>query len=683
MKKNIFLLSICLVVISFIYTLPIFDSINLSRAVALPTVYDTNGYERIGVQIENLNNKNIDTYEYYDFINEAAVKNNLVIYVYALGQSEEIGQYEHTIFVTTNEVYLKERVLLEEGYIDIQDEESMYATYNEKDSGKILQFFGEAAIRISAIQNYEFLGKYLNIINLEGDFIENATNFFNEVSQEFGLMNVASAQHFSQEGSAVREKEILKEVNGSIVIKFAIVLILTVFFCIKVFSQEKKISFYKLDGETNFSIYLKIFLNKYLLYQGIAALLFIGLLYVFYGGNFNTWKILSFITICVLLGFIVLQIIASMMIYLFISYVPVTKAVKGENKLSDLQIFTYIVKFIVIVVIIPIIGSTFEEAKNFIIINYRYNHVYEKLENYYYFGSQGFSQEYDRDIGTENFIELRDKLVKEDGLFSQGRSFFIEDNFDPENLNVFYSVDQFYLSQNQLLNECDINAICIYIRRDNSMDTEDVIENAKTLTRTEIPIQFIHYDDPLPTYSISDLMYNDFMDENFPIIYTPPEERLDGQLNGMIFYHDGGLVSAQRRIDDVFKEFGYASKFRIVSMQSSYRQSYQFYSMKAFQEFIKFCILILAYIFTNRLLIEVDMDTNRKRYKMSKIEGVNPYSFLIYFLKVCSPAVLALFVCILTNRIQDILLVISVVAIIESILYGLYLYKYSNIRRFK
>ena len=96
--------------------------------------------------------------------------------------------------------------------------------------------------------------------------------------------------------------------------------------------------------------------------------------------------------------------------------------------------------------------------------------------------------------------------------------------------------------------------------------------------------------------------------------------------------------------------------------------------------------MVIAYILANRLLIEVDIDNNRKLYELSAYEGVSPYRFTIYFLKIVSPSLLALLGCILARRLvlnESLFLVIIFIVIIELALYLLYNYKYINIRRFK
>ena len=149
---------------------------------------------------------------------------------------------------------------------------------------------------------------------------------------------------------------------------------------------------------------------------------------------------------------------------------------------------------------------------------------------------------------------------------------------------------------------------------------------------------------------------------------------------------DGNLDEAQAYVDEVFINHGYLPFYKLESLQAAYQSYYQLYSNLYFENILQFCIIVVAYVLANRLLIEVDIDNHRKLYELSGYEGVSPYRFAIYFTKIVSPSLLALLGCICFKRVvldESLILVIVFIAVIELALYLNYTYKYINIRRFK
>ena len=52
--------------------------------------------------------------------------------------------------------------------------------------------------------------------------------------------------------------------------------------------------------------------------------------------------------------------------------------------------------------------------------------------------------------------------------------------------------------------------------------------------------------------------------------------------------------------------------------------------------------MLIAYFLAHRLLVSTDMECNRTRYYLSKVEGVSPYPVCKYMIKVASPVILHL-----------------------------------------
>lgn len=688
MKKNLFYLAISVVVIAFMFSIPVIDKISVSRAYSYMSAYDEEGFDRVGIIIEeNESLQKVDNYSYYTFLNECAIQNNLVIYVLTSSLSNETNSYENNIYLSTNDLFLKERLLLFNGYAENLGEDVSFSIYGDSTS-KILSFNYPNQTNVKSLHHYDEKGKYINLISIKGDLKENVERFLNDVSKKYGDIVVQSPYTSGKSTLMEDDKEAASELYSKINIKLSLALIITVLFCSKIFSYSKNISLYKIDGYNTFDIYAKIYLIPLIKYMIIMTLSLIILLIGIFNSNILSLLIILKIFMLEVLQMILLTLGVSIVIYYIILYTPITKSIKGENKLSEVQIIVYLTKVFAIFMIIPILASTFNNTRNLLIMWSRYEEAKASLVSYYSFGIQGASSKYERDIGTENYIALRDKLASNGNLFEQSKAFFIEDidDFNPKVKDEYYIVDSFYLENNGLIDEsCNLKKICIYLNDKSNYNLTNIDAKVRNMTREYIPYNLIKYSDKLRSYNILDLFYSNHIEDK-PIIYIPVEEGLDGQLNNKILYYEGEKEQAQKYIDDIFIEFGYSPMYEISSLDSVFERQFQLYENLNIKSFIDFLILLCAYVLTNRLLIDVDIDNNRKKYIISKSEGVNPYSFLNYFAKIVSPSIIALLLNIFLNRtniLKNSFVIVTLLLIIESALYIMYKYKLNNVRRYK
>ncbi|MEG0240707.1 hypothetical protein [Anaerorhabdus sp.] len=166
MKKNIFYLSILIILISFLFAIPVIDKISVSRTYSYISSYDEAGFERVGVIIENNNSlQSVDNYTYYSFLDDCAIKNNLVIYILTSGFSKETNDMQNNIYLSTNDLFLKDRLLLYSGYADNLNENNSYTTYNNGNS-RLLSFNYPYQTSVSTIHHYNEKGKYINLISV-------------------------------------------------------------------------------------------------------------------------------------------------------------------------------------------------------------------------------------------------------------------------------------------------------------------------------------------------------------------------------------------------------------------------------------------------------------------------------------------------------------------------------------
>lgn len=688
MKKNIFLLSILTLMFSFFFSMPIIDNLSGSRVYSHLSAYDDKGFERVGIIIENSENLiEINNKEFYSKMNQIALSNNLVIYVLSTECSTD-GSSEVCIFTSTNEFLFKDTVLLEKGYINEIREGVSYSTYSETKTNRILGFMPKTPLSIRSIYDYNEKGKYINVVSIKGDIVENVKNFMGDLANEYGDLIVRSPYTSSKLGSSAVDKEAVKGIYGQFNIKFAICLVLIVLLCAKIFSYTRKISIMKIEGSSAFNIYCKEFLFNYLKYTSFLYLVFTIFMFFNFGTNIMSLIIISTITLLELIQFLFISLFISMLLYLVIHYTPIMASVKGYNNLDEVQYLSYFIKFLVVFLIIPILPATIQSVAKLAKITIRHESVYSSLQNQYTFGIQGSSSKYMNDLGTENYISLRNDLAENGRLFEQGKAFFMPDNlsdFDPNNRDQYYSVDYFYLKKMGLDYSCKINEVCIFINEELDVGIEELKTKIDKLQRNPIKSKVIIMNETLNSYDINDLLYQDYLGI-LPLIYIPKEEGYDGQLNSTILLYEGSLEDVQTYVDSLFRKYNYVPLFNMSPRQIEYQRLYQAYQSLYINRLIQFIIMMAAYLFANRLLIEVDLDNNRKRYKISSFEGVNPYSVNIYLLKIVSPSIVAILCSIVTNRIsmsQSLLYVSLIIILVELLLFISFIYKYSNVRRYK
>ena len=688
MKKNIIILTLLMSIISFIFAIPTIDNISGKLIYDPIAFYDFNNHERIGLNIESSQEaQKIDNKIYFSDMNELANKHNLVIYV--ISQiTNSANQPEVVIYTSSNEIMLSKWMMLDKGYADGIKDKEVYSTYaNDKDH-RIVNYMMNAGSSVRPLEELERKGIYMNFINLEGDFKENLQNFLNDFSEAYGRINVVSPYTSSKHNIYDYINETIAFSFNDLGIKFSVSLVLIVLLCLKIFSYTRKISIMKIEGLTTGKIYRTLFLNDYIKYSFYFLLLIIILIGINYHSNIVSMGVTILSFVIQLAQIIFFMLIISLLMYFLIFYTPIMSSFKGRNNLSQVQNFAYFIKFVIVLLILPLVVTTFDSVQNLIIIRYRHDKVYDVLKGRYTFGVQDSSSNYYADMGTDNFIAVSEELAHNGKLFEQSRAILMDwnaENFNPENGEHYYAVDKYYLLNNGLTDECDLNEICIFFPKDKEYEIEKWKQAANAMLRETYNINILEYNQKLEAYAINDLLYRDLI-QDLPILYLPEEKGYEGQLNSSILLYDGNLDEAQAYVDDVFINHGYLPFFKLESLQAAYQSHYQLYNNLYLKNSLQFIIMVIAYILANRLLIEVDIDNNRKLYELSAYEGVSPYRFTIYFLKIVSPSLLALLGCILARRLlinESLVLVIIFIVIIELALYLLYNYKYINIRRFK
>lgn len=688
MKKNIIILSTLLMIVSVIYALPLFDSLNMGRIFGYSRSYHYNFHASDAIEVSDpITSHDITSTEYNKIINDAAVNNNVVIYIMTSSTDDLIST--ESIYLTTNDIYLKEWLLLDGGYADKVDKDIIYSSVAENREFKITMFDSKIVVEVTSIENSPYKDGYYNIYNLEGDFEENINNFVSEVREKLGEFEFKQSDRHNWYFQS--DFEYIGDLFYKFDIKLVIALILILTLCTKIFSLAKTVSVYKIEGYSIFKIYSTLFLNYFLISLASVFIVTAVITFMIYGSNIQTFLCLTQLIGVQYIQMVVISLVLSTVVYLIIKFMPIIESIKGKNKMQEIQGVAYVTKVSILIFILPLVMPLFNDTHSYFTVQSREEKVSDSFENWYNFGFYKISPKYDLDIGKENYIALKQYLVNNNQLHDFGKAFHIADiqTFDPMNKDEYYYVDDNFIHNNKLLeDESMLNDICIFTFED-TIESEEEIKN-KMLSNIRnlegIKVHFIRLNQEIQTRSFSELLFTDNINEQLYIGYVPDIPHLKGQLNNSTFFFNGTTQQAQQYIDQVFEDFGYVGAFRVNSVQASYSAYSKMMVAIYFKGLVSFVILIVAYYITNKFLVDTDIDNNRRRYAICALEGVQPYSIYVYLVKIASSSLVALTLCVLSNRLvfnESMFYAIGFIAVMETIFYVIYIRKSRKIGRGK
>lgn len=631
MKKQIIFSSLVVSIMAFLFMIPHFNNEVDYNFTYMHNYIDNGQHVIMGQITENIAIANVDYREFHKNLNECAIKNNLVVVQFLTSNDEDIKQ--EVMYLSTNDMYARDIFMLEKGYVDLASNK-IYSTMSREKSTKIAGIYLTRHYELDSILNAHENADGYTFANIQGNLEENFENFKTDMDRYYPGIIIHNAKTFTESMSK-------NKVDDLFSVKILCISVLVLIMAAKMFSMQKLISLYKIEGHTNIKIYNQLFLKPFIVVNFVALIIAFVCFAIYYRSPITLKMIfqLYLMQFGLLIG---IEFLVSMLFYLIIYYIPKATSVKGKNELNKIQSCAFALKTCIVVIAIPIICNQFLPAMDFIKMNFRYNHVINSLENYYTFGAH-ISSNYHTDRGSDNYISLSHDLATNNNLFDLSKAgYFDFDNFDQNNVNYFYTADETYLSLVGLKDESfNKDEYYVYVRPNTEYDLK--LLEADILKNSAIPpkINYVDYDMNLKSYDIRTLLFKDGID-SIPIVYMPLEKRFQGQLNSTVFYYDNDTVPVQDYIDYIFKMHGYTPGYRIDSMASNYSAVFNGYVALSIQSFIQFLIALFAFITVVVFLFEVDLDNNRKQYYVSYIEGVNVYSLTTYIIKFVSASAIGL-----------------------------------------
>ncbi len=674
MKKQLTIVSLVTVLFTLIFAIPLFNQYSISL------VNNYYGASKDNTQWGHVTVERdyaaLDPLLVHTVMEEEAIKNNLVIYQLVQNYNDS-GTAELGLYVTKNETVLSEYILLAKGKLDNLNE--VYSTLSKDKAYQIANIgYSEQVVSINPFVNQQDNGGYLYFKNLQGTLDENVAAWIEGITNRLGAV-VCHVQH--EMANFDSNEAIAIDLFANKLIKLSLALILVVYVCLTVFQLYKKVAYYKLEGHSNGKIYWLIFEKDYLVISLISLGILILYAWIQFGGALPTLKVFIKLLISQWIQIIVLVQGLSLGLLVIIASIPLVTSSKGKNYLDEILFLGYIGKFIVTLIMVPLILPNINHGKDLMTMLNRHDQIYEQYDHTYRFGTQVASA-WVTDMGSENVINLYNDLVKETNLFRFGMGMM---NFSIDNisdLELVYMGNWEYLINNQLVKEGDDPGIYRIFLTDNIKDKGDYyldyfVNKYATYGVTKEVFELIIIK---PDYKIFDFEQLLFAKQlyNLPIVYIPIEEEFAGQVYHHMFTYDGTLSQAQTYINQKFMDYGYAPMFRIVNEQSSFQSYYLTMFNNRLIQLIKFMFIVLCYFAITLFMFDCDYELNHKRYQLAYFEGDSVYRLPAYLLQFISPLCLGVIALLLLNKISfnaQLFIILFFLLILESISYLFYLRK--------
>ena len=673
MKKQSIFVTAILFLMTFFLAIPIFNKYSVLQVDNYFFTFDK-GTEWNAISVER-SKTNRNPFEIRSIMDEKAVENNIVIYQLKT-LTDDLGNFVTTLNVTSNEHELADKIYLAKGTLTNIDK--VYSTNSKDKSTRIANILIEDVYSVEPFTNQIDTGGMFYCRNLHGNIDENIVNWANDVAQEIDGFSFNLQPNIAQYDY---DESIPLELFGDKLIKVACSIIVVLFLCLYTFQLYQNIGIYKLEGHSNLEIYWLLFERYYLVFSLIAVSLITLSGLILFGSAINTLKLYLLIVISQWVQLSLLVQFLSFALVIIIASVPSFSASKGKNYLQEIQFIGYAAKYIIALLLLPIIIPHLDTAQNLLIMMSNHDKALQVYENKYRFGTQVPSG-WIRDIGTQNVINLYDDIAKDTGMFQFGIgyiNFSLEYNPHPDEI---YVANWTYLVNNGYVNQQDDPNRYRLFMTENLRDKEQeyldyYLNNYGQYGATQDNFDVIYIEPNFPVFDYYQLLFSD----NYytkPIVYIPVEQQFLGQVNGHVFNFDGPLSQAQQYINDKFIEYGYSPMFQIVSEQANVQQFYDNLSSKYIKGLIRFVFVLLCYIFTTVFMFDCDYELNHKKYRIAYFEGQSVYRLPGYVLRFISPLLLALLSCLILNKLAlniALVKVIGSMVIVELVSYLVYLRK--------
>lgn len=690
MRKSVIMLCLFLLMFSSWFAVKNFTNLSLSKVINLLYYRDSakNFSDMYQLQITHTID-DIPSKEFHVNFETILKENHIyalkIVYTYENETNRELIQFTYT----TNAVGIEKRVWLDGSEFDPNIVET-YSTDSADRKTHIASFLDNQEI----VEAYPFIldesngGMYnlLPEIGYEDNLKDNIDIAIAELEKlypeiQYGLSNYANAQNIGDFSEPSLLKSAIEYTYSQRIIIIGVTGILFILLCSKFLSLRRKISIMKIEGISTRNIFFRLYEKTYIKSIFSCLIIISFLSFAYYKNNIYAFRGMFLTATVEFLAFALTQQILSLAFLPMIEFMPIVSSEKGKNNLKKLYYFSLVVKLFSVILLVPRMIEVIPDIQSYALMKSRFTKTDAELQNYYFFNTR-YASDYFSDFGSDNYNKVYETFAK-NHLIRFNRDYLYEN--DLEMIPCYVTKIEYIEDQGLKKEGIDYDSdIVIYLKEGQEYDLDKIKYYAQFKTFENSNIDIVYYENSPKTYSPYELLFSDYTNGD-PIVCLPEEVAVKGQIEGSIIYYDGTLDETQAYVDSVFNECGYSAALRMGPAVKRYEQYYSYYKNIYSANLIKLVLMLIAYFLAHRLLVNTDIECNKTRYYLSKVEGVSPYKLNQYMMKIASPMIIGMLILYIKELESlfstDTIYTLLFLLIIEGISYLWFRYKTKKIRR--
>ena len=641
MRKNILVVHTLLLIAAFLYSASTFDLKVIHRVM---TVYNQevsfNYYE---AEISIIDRELISDVEISEHIDYLGDKYNLNISKLTYNFSGASEQPDSVLYYSSNSQYLEKRIFVEKENFKIGERYSTFPSDIEK---KIPQFFSDNHACVYPLSSDNQPGGIYVLLNIEGDYEENVSNFTDELLEKYGEGMIFRSQKTGLRNTDSDDMTYFLTAKKE---KLAICMFLVLLLTLVVFIQRKKISLMKLEGLSSLKVFFNFYLKDFLVIGAITYVAILAVSFFLFGLDTLSFNYFSKVWIIQYSILFALSIAISFIILFVIDSIPISESIKGQANLKELQYIATFAKIIVCLLLIPSVSTGLDSIMEIASLKLREHEIKEKANKYYSFGQVRISN-YHGEIGTDKALALYKDIIRNYDIFEVSSGFIPLDEEFQNMLHVTF-IDELFIKNNNLKYD-SFDKLIVYFHESDNIDQNRYIEAISTeFNFKEHEIDIRYYDFKIPSIGFNSLRKSDYI-SNKTLLFIPVEEQYKGQFSSKVIYYEKGQVNLQKEIDEKFISHGFNPTFTISSIKSANQKAYKSVITYFTKEAKPFLVLTSIYLLVCLFMIQVHKASNKSLYFITRCEGVSQLYVKEYIVSMIVPVILALIISLMNQKLN-------------------------------
>ena len=617
MKKNIVVkaLIVSLVAVTTFFSMKAYDRYLSDNIFSYDEVVENNEEIRYVLNIENT----IHEKERENFFNDLMTQvDALQLNLYQYDFDDKGNQF---ILAHSQDRDYFEKVLLEEGKIRLE-KEFEYSTQAQDPKKKIYTVF-PASLTIAEM-TFDHPHFYLiGLFDVTGtgnisEKLKTLIAYFNEYYPECRMTYDRLTEHTESPGV----------IDFNLIVLYIMIAGIIAFVYIDhIFKSVKSITIHKLEGISDFKIYVKFVLIP--LFK-LIPLILIGnaLLYIIFIQRSLSDSIVYILFNLFLNGiWYALVLFFSGMVYICIHYIPFNLIIKNMQPFAFLEKTVLVFRTLLLIACLSTLNQGLSQILFISTINYNLQFNSDHLNHLYEFGTIYFDTNYHQYDGTDNLKIIYDQLMNENEAFA----FSLLDGsmkFENEELLIAI-VDESYLKKQGIIADNEtvkLNTIFIpneYSKKIDNFDLKELIEVIHgpyyELTEENKPDVVGYENKSIDNFDLNSVIEKPVLNEM--ILYVPFYYS-DYDVKPLIFSYDQTNISAQEYIDQLFAEQGIRKTFDVVNMKDAMVELVNMYNQRSVLPIVNVVLLICLILMVDFIQYLIYEANNEKRLYIECFENI-------------------------------------------------------------